>query len=217
MLGTDINEVGWPQTGEIDIMEYVSRIPTEIFGTIHGPGYAGGQSFGNTYDFGVPVSNEYHTFTIEWGPDEIDWYVDGIHYHNAVPTDVAPNEWVYNHDFFLLLNMAIGGNFGGTIDENIVFPQEMKVDYVRVYQAVDSAERFEATFVDDFTGWQKVEIPFASLTRSTNQPADAPDDGLTLTSVWGYGLSMPANATGSFHMDQVRAYTATTYKVAMMR
>ncbi|MEM7112807.1 MAG: carbohydrate binding domain-containing protein [Chloroflexota bacterium] len=211
MLGTDIDEVGWPQTGEIDIMEYVSRIPTEIFGTIHGPGYAGGASYGNTYDFGVPVSDSYHTFTIDWSPDRIDWYVDGIHYHSAVPEDVAPNEWVYNHDFFLLLNMAIGGNFGGTIADGIPFPQEMKVDYVRVYQAVDSAERFEATFVDNFEGWKKVHVPFDSFTRSDNQPPNAPNDGLGLNKVWGYGMVMPDGTSGSFHMDQVRAYQMHHY------
>ena len=216
-LGTDIGEVDWPQSGEIDIMEYVSRIPNEVFGTLHGPGYSGGQSFGNTYDLGEPVANNYHTFTIEWGPDEIHWFVDGINYHNAIPADVAPNEWVYNHDFFLLLNMAIGGNFGGTIDENIVFPQEMKVDYVRVYQAADTAERFEATFVDDFTGWRKINIPFEAFSRSTSQPAGAPDDGLTLTEVWGYGFTMPEGSTGNFHLDQVRLFEITQMYMPVVR
>jgi beta-glucanase (GH16 family) len=115
MLGSNIPEVGWPQSGEIDIMEYVSRLPNEIFGTIHGPGYQGGASFGNIYNFGEPVANDYHTYAVEWMPDLIIWYVDDIQYHQAVPADVAPNEWVFNHPFFMLLNQAIGGNFGGAI------------------------------------------------------------------------------------------------------
>ncbi|MBE2198620.1 MAG: family 16 glycosylhydrolase [Anaerolinea sp.] len=203
MLGTNIGEVGWPDSGEIDIMEYVSRIPNEIFGTIHGPGYSGGASFGSTYDFGEPVANDYHTYAVEWSPDKIDWYVDGILYHSAAPDDVAPNEWVFNHPFYMILNLAIGGNFGGGIDPNIVFPQQMLVDYVRVYQAEDTAERFEATFVDNFTGWRKITLPFADFTRSADQPAGAPDDGLNLTEVWGYGVKLPQGSSGLFHLDRV--------------
>ncbi|MGD8855907.1 MAG: family 16 glycosylhydrolase, partial [Chloroflexota bacterium] len=203
-LGTDIDEVDWPQTGEIDIMEYVSRLPEEIFGTIHGPGYSGGVSFGDTYQFPEGVANDYHTIAIEWQPDLINWYVDDILFHTATPADVAPNEWVFNDPIYLLLNMAVGGNFGGTVSDNTVFPQELTVDYVRVYQGPDTAERFQATFVDDFMGWQKVEIPFSAFTRSADQPAGAPDDGLGLNDVWGYGFQVQGTATGSLLLDQVR-------------
>ncbi|MFN2164625.1 MAG: family 16 glycosylhydrolase, partial [Anaerolineae bacterium] len=203
-LGTDIDEVDWPQTGEIDIMEYVSRLPEEIFGTIHGPGYSGGVSFGDTYQFPEGVANDYHTIAIEWQPDLINWYVDDILFHTATPADVAPNEWVFNDPIYLLLNMAVGGNFGGTVSDNTVFPQELTVDYVRVYQGPDTAERFQATFVDDFMGWQKVEIPFSAFTRSADQPAGAPDDGLGLNDVWGYGFQVQGTATGSVLLDQVR-------------
>ena len=215
MLGNDIGEVGWPQSGEIDIMEYVSRIPTEIFGTIHGPGYSGGAAYGNTYDFGVPVSQTAHIFTIEWSPNQIDWYVDGIHYHSAEPADVAPNEWVYNHAFYLIMNLAIGGNFGGTIDPDIPFPQTMAVDYVRVYQGVNISERFENSFVDDFTGWQKIVLPFDEFTRSTMQPVGAPDDGLTLSEVWGYGFHFADGSSGSFRLDRVYLETVTSYTLYM--
>ncbi|MEM7797969.1 MAG: family 16 glycosylhydrolase [Chloroflexota bacterium] len=190
-LGTDIDVVQWPQTGEIDFMEFVGRLPNEIFGTIHGPGYSGGQSYGNIYDFGEPVYNDYHTFTVEWEPDFIVWYVDGIKYHEARPSDVAPNEWVFNDPVFLLLNVAIGGNFGGTIDPNIELPQSMKVDYIRIYQGPDTAERFETTFTDDFTGWQKITIPYDSFTRSAEQPDGAPNDGLSMESIWGYSYDIP--------------------------
>ncbi len=203
-LGTDIDLVAWPQTGEIDFMEFVGRLPNEIFGTIHGPGYAGGQSYGNIYTFDEPVYNDYHTFTVEWEPDLIKWYVDGILYHTATPEDVAPNEWVFNDPVFLLLNVAIGGNFGGAVDPNIQLPQSMAVDYIRVYQGPDTAERFETTFVDDFTGWQQVEVPFAGFTRSAEQPAGAPDDGLTLSEVWGYGFTLPTDGSSAARLDQVR-------------
>lgn len=208
-LGTDINRVGWPQTGEIDIMEYVSRIPDEVFGTIHGPGYAGGESFGNIQN--IPdVADEYHTYAIEWQPDLINWYVDGSLFHTATPADVAPNEWVFNDPVFLLLNMAIGGNFGGAVSDQLTFPQAMKIDYVRVYQGPDTAERFSAPFVDDFTGWQQVSVPFADFTRSAVQPAGAPDDGLGLTEVWGYGFALPAGSkAGSVMLDQVRLVDST--------
>jgi beta-glucanase (GH16 family) len=204
-LGTDIDVVGWPQTGEIDFMEYVSRLPNEIFGTIHGPGYSGGQSFGNVYDFGGPVSNDYHTFAIEWEPDVIRWYVDGFLYHTATPADVAPNEWVFNDPVYLLLNVAVGGNFGGSVSDLLTFPQEMAVDYIRVYQGPDTAERFEASFVDSFTGWEQVTVPFTDFARSSDQPTGAPDDGLGLTEVWGYGFALPDGGLpdGITWLDQV--------------
>lgn len=200
-LGTDIDVVSWPQTGEIDFMEFVGRLPNEIYGTIHGPGYSGGQSFGNEYDFGMPVYTDYHTFTVEWQPDLIVWYVDGIKYHEAVPADVAPNAWVFNDPVFFILNVAIGGNFGGAVGEDTTFPQSMKVDYVRVFQAPDSAERFETTFTDDTAGWQQISLPLTSFVRSSSQPADAPDDGLGLNEVWGYGLSV--DSTAPFYLDRV--------------
>ena len=205
-LGTNIGDVGWPQTGEIDIMEFVGRVPNEIFGTIHGPGYSGGASFGDTHDFGVPVSDAFHTFAIEWQPNRIDWFVDGILYHSATPASVAPNQWVFNHPFFLIMNLAVGGNFGGPVDPNVVFPRSMLVDYVRVYQGPDTAERFETTFVDDTPGWKQVSLPFPSFTRSAWQPKGAPNDGLTLSSVWGYGLVLPPEglASGNFLLDKVR-------------
>jgi beta-glucanase (GH16 family) len=205
-LGTDIGEVGWPQTGEIDFMEFVGRLPNEIFGTIHGPGYSGGNSFGNVYDFGEPVFNDFHTFAVEWEPDLIKWYVDDNLYHTATPADVAPNQWVFNDPVFLLLNVAVGGNFGGPVGVDTTFPQEMVIDYVRVYQGPDTAEKWEASFTDDFTGWQQVIIPFTALTRSADQPAGAPDDGLNLDEVWGYGFELPRGGTpsGVIRLDQVR-------------
>lgn len=203
-LGTDITYNPWPGAGEIDFMEYVSRLPNEIFGTIHGPGYSGGDSFGGIYDFGQPVYNDYHTFTVEWEPNLITWYVDGIQYHQAEPSDVV-GPWVFDKPFFLLLNFAIGGNFGGAVDPANIYPQEYAIDYVRVYQGPDTAERFEATFVDNTLGWRQVTIPISDFVRSAEQPAGAPEDGLGLNEVWGYGFSFPeGNAGGTIGLDFVQ-------------
>ncbi|MDH3302314.1 MAG: family 16 glycosylhydrolase [Acidimicrobiia bacterium] len=202
-LGTDITYNPWPGAGEIDFMEYVSRLPNEIFGTIHGPGYNGGGSFGGIYDFGERVDRQYHTFTVEWQPDLITWSVDGIQYHQAEPSDV-PGPWVFEKPFFLLLNFAVGGNFGGPVDPDNTYPQEYLVDYVRVFQGPDTAERFETSFIDSSSEWQQMSIPLTDFSRSADQPAGAPDDGLTLTDVWGYGFAFPeGNAAGEVAVDLV--------------
>lgn len=159
-LGSNIDVVGWPFCGEIDVMEFVGRLPTEVFGTIHGPGYAGGDSFGNIYDFGVNVPDDYHVYVVEWEEDLIRWYVDGILYHTATPADVAPNAWVFDHDFFMLLNVAVGGNFGGTLDPNVTFPKQMKVDYVRVYSRSPDANQLQNPGLE--TGGLGAWIPYAA-------------------------------------------------------
>jgi len=127
-----------------------------------------------------------------------------------MPADVAPNPWVFNDPVFLLLNVAVGGNFGGTVGPDLIPPQSLLVDYVRVYQAPDTAERFGASFVDNFTGWQEVVMPFSAFTRSGEQPAGAPNDGLGLNDVWGYGFSLPDGGTtqGSLRLDLVRVQPA---------
>jgi len=139
MLGADIDSVGWPQCGEIDIMEQVGRLPKEIFGTIHGPGYSGGESIGNTYTFAADVSDAYHVFVVEWDENLIRWFVDGIHYFTATPQSLGGDSWVFDHNHFMLLNLAVGGNFAGALDESVVFPQQYWVDYVRVYTRTPDA------------------------------------------------------------------------------
>jgi beta-glucanase (GH16 family) len=139
MLGGNIGDVGWPQSGEIDIAEFVGRSPYQVFGTIHGPGYSGGQSFGGTRDSAEPVPDAWHVVAIDWSPGQIVWSIDGIEYHRADPASVAPNEWVFDHSFFLLANMAVGGNFGGAVGADAVFPAEYRIDYVRAYETPDGS------------------------------------------------------------------------------
>lgn len=204
-LGNDFREVGWPRTGEIDIMEFVGKLPEEIFGTIHGPGYSGGQAYGNTYDFGENLGGQWLTFSVEWEEGEIRWYVqrDGgeeILFHTATPEDVAPSDWVYEHPFFLIMNMAVGGNFGGPLADTLTFPQELKVDYIRVFQGPDTAERFQTTFVDDEAGWRFVELPFEAFDRAAEQPDGAADDGFGRTAVTGYEILVD----GAVSVDRVQ-------------
>ncbi|MFN3707336.1 carbohydrate binding domain-containing protein [Microcella sp.] len=208
-LGTDFREVGWPQTGEIDIMEFVGRLPNEIFGTIHGPGYAGGQSFGNVYDFGEPVPGRWLTFTVDWTPEEIVWYVEGIEYHRATPADVAPNEWVFEHPFSLLTNVAVGGNFGGPLGDDLELPASMLVDYVRVYQAPPVTEQWEATVEVDGAGWQQVVVPFSAFGPVGDVQPAISAGGLTAASshvldasaVLGYAFTFAA--AGETSIDQI--------------
>jgi len=137
MLGNDIDSVSWPQCGEIDIMEYRGQEPSQIEGTLHGPGYSGGQGIGSTYTLtNARFDTEFHTFAIEWNLDSINWYVDDEHFQTLRSSDVT-GDWVYDHPFFILLNLAVGGNWVGPPNENTIFPQTMLVDYVRVYQEVE--------------------------------------------------------------------------------
>ncbi len=134
MLGSNIDEVSWPACGEIDIMEYLGNRPTSVFGTVHGPGYSGGASISKTYTLtNNRFDNDFHVFGIEWGENYINYYVDDVLYNQITPDDV-PGEWVFNDSFFMILNMAVGGNLPGSPNQDTVFPQEMLVDYIRVYQ-----------------------------------------------------------------------------------
>lgn len=136
MLGNNIDTVGWAQCGEIDIMENIGREPSIIHGTIHGPGYSGANGIGTGTSLpNNPVfADDFHVFRVDWTENLIKFYVDEKHYKTITPSDLPQGtNWVYDHPFFLLLNFAIGGPWGGNPDNTSVFPQEMLIDYVRVY------------------------------------------------------------------------------------
>jgi beta-glucanase (GH16 family) len=137
MLGSDIDSRDWPQCGEIDVMENIGREPTTVHGTMHGPGYSGGGGIGMPFQSldGTPFAAGHHVYAVEWEPSEIRWYVDGRLYQTRKPSDLpAGARWVFDHDMFLLLNVAVGGNWPGSPDQSTVFPKEMLVDHVRVYR-----------------------------------------------------------------------------------
>lgn len=134
MLGSNIDEVGWPASGEIDVMEYVGRLPTEVLGTVHGPGYSGGAGVSGRIDLGAPVSDAFHTMALQWEPDRLAWFLDGRLYHEVTREQLKPFEWVFEQPFFMLLNVAVGGTLGGLVFPDTEFPARMLVDYVRLYQ-----------------------------------------------------------------------------------
>ena len=136
MLGDNITTVSWPRCGEIDVMENIGSEPKLVHGTVHGPGYSGANGVGNSYPHpeGAAFADDFHVYTVEWEPEEIRWYVDDEHY-GTVTVDDVPGEWVYDHPFFIILNVAVGGHWPGYPDDTTVFPQQLRVDYVRVYEA----------------------------------------------------------------------------------
>ena len=127
-LGSNINSVGWPACGEIDIMEHVGKDLNRIHGTLHYPGRSGGNADGNS----KLISNattEFHIYSLEWTSSLIKIFVDGDLIHSVVNSGSIP----FNQNFFLILNVAMGGNFGGAVDPAFT-SAAMEVDYIRVYQ-----------------------------------------------------------------------------------
>ncbi len=134
MLGANVGEVGWPQCGEIDIMELKGQQPNIIHGTIHGPGYSAGNAISSSYALqNSRFDLDYHVFAVEWSEDRLDFYCDGYLYKRIEKSDV-PGQWVYDHAFYMILNIAVGGNYVGFPTAQTPFPQKMTVDYVRVYR-----------------------------------------------------------------------------------
>lgn len=137
MLGTNIREVGWPACGEIDIMEYVGYDPKIVHANVHTKAYnhSIGTNKGDKIELEKPWE-KFHVYAIEWFDDRIDFFVDDVKYFSfAKESDQDAAVWPFNQPQYLLLNLAIGGNWGGTkgIDDNL-FPHKFYVDYVRVYE-----------------------------------------------------------------------------------
>jgi beta-glucanase (GH16 family) len=136
MMGNDIGSAGWPNNGEIDIMETIGSEPSTLYGTVHGPGYSGEQGIGGSTNLpdGAKFADAFHTFSVEWAPDVIVWKLDGAQYLSLRKSQLpAGKKWVFDHPFYMLLNLAVGGVWPGPPNSATKFPATLLVDYVRVY------------------------------------------------------------------------------------
>ena len=117
-------------------MENIGKEPATVHGTVHGPGYSGGKGIGAPYALAAGrFADAFHVYTVIWERESIEFLVDGQSYKKITPADLPEGaKWVYDHPFFLLLNLAVGGGWPGNPDATTEFPQRMTVDYVRVYR-----------------------------------------------------------------------------------
>ena len=137
LLGSNVDTIGWPQCGEIDIMELRGQKPNIINGSVHGPGYSGSAAITKSFAFeNDRFDVDFHLFAIEWGENYIDFFVDNTLYQQITPDNVTGN-WVFDHPFFIILNVAVGGNYLGFPTSQTPFPQSMLVDYVKVYKEIN--------------------------------------------------------------------------------
>ena len=127
MLGSNIDTTPWPASGEIDIMEHLGNQLNKIYGTLHHPGHSGGTADGGTTNI-TNATTEFHVYAVDWRADAIKFYVDNQLFYTFTNSASLP----FNQNFFLIINCALGGNFGGTIDPNFT-SSTFEVDYVRVY------------------------------------------------------------------------------------
>jgi beta-glucanase (GH16 family) len=133
-LGSNIDHTPWPGCGEIDILENLGRQPRRVFGTVHCPGHFGDDGIGGERLDAEDLSDNFHVYAIEWSPHRIEWSLDGVTYFAVTPHDLG-EAWVFDHPFYLLINLAVGGHLGGPIPAGSIFPHAFLVDYVRIYQA----------------------------------------------------------------------------------
>lgn len=162
MLGNDIGTAGWPACGEIDIMENIGSVPATLHGTVHGPGYSGGNGVSGSVNLpNGALADDFHLYAVEWEENRIRWFLDGVPYFTVTPASL-PNgaAWVFNKPQFPILNVAVGGNWPGSPDASTVFPQRMTVDYVRVYSAIVPPERVSVDAGASWNGYMNVsELP----------------------------------------------------------
>ncbi|MEM5948454.1 family 16 glycosylhydrolase [Spirochaetia bacterium 38H-sp] len=218
MLGADIDTNAWPNCGEIDIMELIGSQPEVIHGTIHGP-ISGGSGVGSGYTLtSGDFSDDFHVFAMEWDDDEVEFYVDDILFHVVNKNEIL-SDWVFDHAFYFIFNVAVGGSWPGDPDATTVFPQQMQVDYIRVYEDInpDTISGQEVWDCDYEKTWTPPAEPAPTVTQVTatddteyyllNPDSNLTDatigwnntsyDGDITPDVWGSGSSYDPNATYS--------------------
>lgn len=132
MLGSNIQQAGWPLAGEIDIMEYIGREPHTLYTTVHTKATHGEHATGHKEVVGN-IEEGFHTYGVNWTAESLTFYYDGKEVFTYAPKEKTVENWPYDQPFYFLLNMAVGGNFGGPEVDDSIFPQRYVIDYVRVY------------------------------------------------------------------------------------
>ncbi len=135
LLGDSIGSVGWPECGEMDILELAGSKPAKVNGSMHGPGYSGVGAFTGSYELGSGrFADDFHLFTLEWSAEGVRWLVDGHQYTSRTRAKIEDlgADWVFDQPMYMILNLAVGGLYDGVPDASTPFPSQMLVDYVSV-------------------------------------------------------------------------------------
>ena len=198
MLPTENVYGGWPASGEIDIMELVGHEPDVVHGTVHyGPSPGEHRSRGWHYTLSDgKFSDDFHVFTIEWIPGRINWFVDGNWYTMATERNLAPYHWPFDQKFHLLLNVAVGGTWPGDPDDTTEFPQEMIVDWIRVYQDAELTSSIPDELQDvpsHFALHQNHPNPFNPTTNISFDLPEASHVSIGVYDVLGRQVAVLAN------------------------
>ena len=203
MLGSNIATAGWPHCGEIDIMEHVGYDDGNIHASIHTTDYnhmIGTQKSGQVTT--PTATDSFHVYSLEWDSTYIRYLVDNEPYFFIYnDSDGDEDKWPFNHSHYVILNLAVGGDWGGVqgIDPN-AFPMEMEVDYVRVFKKSDSSNNVDATFQVDMKG-QTISgtgVWLSGGNMSSGQPGGLQMQPVAGTTLWEITLTLPPNSSYTY-------------------
>ncbi|MFI6663271.1 family 16 glycosylhydrolase [Streptomyces sp. NPDC050523] len=220
MLGEDIGRVGWPANGEIDIMENIGREPGKVHGSLHGPGYSGSDPLTASYRLrgGKDFADGFHTYRVDWTPGSITFFVDGVKYERRTPSDVPGKPWPYDHPFYMILNVAVGGTWPGSPDASTRFPQQMIVDHVRVHAWKDGGGKGDgaAARTGRITGIGGMCVDVAGASSADRTPIQLHTCTGNAAQRWTVHGNGPIKALGKC-LDVSGGSTATGAKIQLYR